>query len=40
MTSTVKVLCFFCGGMSEVEPQYVNTQEPCDKCKDRKSGKR
>ena len=30
----VKVLCQFCGKTSEIEPQYVNTGEPCQDCRD------
>jgi hypothetical protein len=39
MTLKVTVLCFFCGGTSEVEHNSVNTQEPCDKCRDKMSDK-
>lgn len=38
MTYTVMVLCSFCGGISQLAPEDVNTKEPCAKCIGRNPG--
>jgi hypothetical protein len=34
VTEKVQVLCFFCGGTSEVDIDKVDTRKRCNKCSD------